>query len=844
MAACNAGWASVSAVNKSMSCFDTTMSRSEIAKHYREDAGLSFSRVWDATLEGTAALIMEAVAVLAELINKAAAIFLSSMAFILDAAIDKTIKGGTYELEVVDIGWTAVRDFSNMFFIFALLYIAILTILGLAGSNTKRWVAHLIIGAILINFSLFATKVVIDTGNVLAVGFWEQLKSDQGGTEVNSAAAHFMQGFKIQTVYSSEDQNANDGAGEALKLNDSSRTIINLGGAILMFIAGYLFLAGAVMMIVRTVTLILLMIFSPFAFLGFSLPKGGGFAHTWLNKLIGSTFVAPAFIFMLYLNALIINALDLTKLANADTSAYSAAFLGHANNFEIILNFVTLTILLLSSMTVANAVSSGAGTQAGSWSKKLLGYGGGLAVGAAGIAGGRILRQTAGATGSVIAKNKKIDEYARSKNWMVRNVANVAKKSGDAMAKSTWDVRNTGLVKGVNTGLGVAGTGIALQGVGSASKKSYATHGGVAGSALAAGGTAALRKMGVDIDQEKFGYKGTAREEEYIKIAKDRFKGNPEAQKAYLQDRGVQLDEKRNKDEIKKLNQEISETKAKETIKNAEQKDKEISTLEKKVEELRTGGASQAEVREAEEALTKAVEEMTGAFRSVGSKYVTEMTLDASPDGVKNRALLTSSAFAKYGTQEQLKAIAGREDVDHNFLSQVRDNSLSQGSKSTKDYLVRQMRNEDSRFYVDHGTALKNDLGGYKQNFDAQQQNLAQYDTIMEGGSALTDAQQAEYTQIKDHKKSIGARLGYMTPEQVANVDTGILLQTATTQNMTPAMLQEMIKQEKASSKFGVDFFKTMGDKITNDPYADPATKRFVDRARTTKDSPFNTSNP
>lgn len=585
-----------------------------VQQSYENAASLP-ERVMNSALSGISGLVMDGIALIAEWINGIAAIFLTQMAYILDASIDITIKSSVYaNLAVVNIGWTAVRDFSNMFFIFALLYIAILTILGLAGSNTKRWVAHLIIGALLINFSLFATKVVIDAGNVLAVGFWEKLKSDQGSEEINSAAAHFLQGFKIQTVYSNTDAKANGGAGETLKLDSSTRAMIFLGGAIMMFIAGYLFLAGAIMMIVRTVTLILLMIFSPFAFLSFSLPKFNGFAHTWINKLIGSTFVAPAFIFMLYLNALIISSLDDEKLTSAAGSNASAAFLGSAANFAVILNFVTMAILLLSSITVANAVSSGAGTQAGSWSKKLLGYGGGLAVGAAGIAGGRILRQTAGATGSVIAKNKKIDEYARSKNWMVRNVANVAKKSGNAMAKGTWDVRNTGFVKGVNTGLGAAGTGISLQGVGSASKKSYATHGGMVGSAVAAGGTGALRKLGVDIDQEKFGYKGTAREEDYIKIAKERFAGNPEAQKLYLQDRGVQLDEKRNKGTKTEIDRAMAKDEAKKEIKEKSARFEELEKLQK--EGKMTPEAAKIEGEEIAKSVEKAMKNLTSFERA------------------------------------------------------------------------------------------------------------------------------------------------------------------------------------------------------------------------------------
>src|SRR3989338_1077359 len=59
--------------------------------------------------------------------------------------------------------WTVVRDLSNIFFILILLYISIKTILGLGGHEVKKMIFHVIIMALLINFSMFFTKVVIDT---------------------------------------------------------------------------------------------------------------------------------------------------------------------------------------------------------------------------------------------------------------------------------------------------------------------------------------------------------------------------------------------------------------------------------------------------------------------------------------------------------------------------------------------------------------------------------------------------------------------------------------------------------------------------------------------------------
>jgi hypothetical protein len=137
---------------------------------------------------------------IASLIFKLVGVFFVSMAYILDVAIASTISNVPYQISTISIGWTAVRDLSNMFFIFVLLFIAIQTILGLAGGSAKRWLSHVIIAALLINFSLFLTGVVIDAGNVLAMGFWDKMKTTQAGVTGNSVSMQLMQGLKLQTI--------------------------------------------------------------------------------------------------------------------------------------------------------------------------------------------------------------------------------------------------------------------------------------------------------------------------------------------------------------------------------------------------------------------------------------------------------------------------------------------------------------------------------------------------------------------------------------------------------------------------------------------------------------------
>lgn len=113
------------------------------------------------------------------------ALFWSAKLFDAFAAI--TLSSKIYsESDFIRQGWQITRDFSNVFFLLILLYIALSLILGLeiGHANPKKMLASVILVAIFINFSLFFTQVIIDTSNVLALVFYNQI---QVTSEKNSA---------------------------------------------------------------------------------------------------------------------------------------------------------------------------------------------------------------------------------------------------------------------------------------------------------------------------------------------------------------------------------------------------------------------------------------------------------------------------------------------------------------------------------------------------------------------------------------------------------------------------------------------------------------------------------
>jgi hypothetical protein len=591
-------------------------------------------RAIDAVVGKAGDAIGSILATIAEMIFNLAGSFLAIMGYVLDMAIARTIDHSTYaDLQAVNIGWAAMRDFSNLFFIFALLYIAIKTILGDGGGKTKTWVANLIIAAVLINFSLFGTKVIIDAGNVLAVGLWSKITvatpTINGTAPMSSATAQFMQGFRIQTNF---DAPGNDpGAFTRMK--------IYIGGAILMLIAGYLFLVGAMMMIVRTVTLLIVMILSPFAFLGFALPVGGSWAGKWWSNLLGSTFVAPVFLAMLYIDSVIIQSLDITKLTGAGASASLArAEAGNSGDFAIFYNFFILGFLLLASLTVADSVSSGASRSAIGYLQKAKKYSQNTASGAI---------RTSSTSASFIGRNTagrfnkfKLDQLQNDKEF--QNKLKLDNKEGrdararlartEKLASSTYDIRNAPLI---GTGLHVAGKQLGVN-----------TGTGTKANALADDKTDKKDKQIIEDAKRLFAGNDEA-QARYIKekmrdtdLSKGELKlkaevlypGSITEQEEYVKNLSTtRLEQSRHKATKDMVDAALNKAKIKEDFDNAFKPQEELSKLEKERDEfIKSGDISAAtaldpKITDAKDKLAIAESDIEKAMKKLASEDVAKL---------------------------------------------------------------------------------------------------------------------------------------------------------------------------------------------------------------------------
>ena len=265
---------------------------------------------------------------------------------------------------VVDIGWKLFRDLSNMAFIFVLLYIALSTILGIG--NYKKMLINVVIAALLINFSLFATNIVIDASNIIANAFYQPMaNAGKGGISGKISSS-----LRLNTIYKYDKITGKASTGGGL--GEKNIFTITIMGSIFMMVTAFTFFAVSIMLIARVAILMILMVLSPLAFLSFVLPglKEKVF-NKWWSTLVEQSFFAPIFMALLYVVVSGISSEAFrSSLAGASNSSFSSAFTGGAQ-MMIVLNFVLIIALMITALNIAKSMSGAAGTAAVGFGHKI-----------------------------------------------------------------------------------------------------------------------------------------------------------------------------------------------------------------------------------------------------------------------------------------------------------------------------------------------------------------------------------------------------------------------------------------------------------------------------------------
>lgn len=349
-------------------------------------------------------------------------LYLTSWVLFLAALLfDFTIK---YTLSMTDLvngfsaiqyGWEVFRNLLNLFFILILVFISISTILQVDSYGYKKMLGKLVIAAILINFSMFFTKVIIDASNITALVFYKQIMIDSdnqvakspeaGDNEVsktiaagakaaadsskNNLSMGIMNALGLQTVWgvskvtggnesfgsakttstnpAIKSANAIAGAGGAkMALTPWNMTLVGLGGSVFVLMLAFIFFAASFMLLIRTVILIMLLVTSPIAFAANVLPQTAGLSSRWWKKLTSAVLFAPVYMLLMFVTLKMIwgrsdKVTDLLSiLSNSGNSAINSIFF-----------FFLLCAMLVMCLTVAASVGAAGSKTMNSWGKSL-----------------------------------------------------------------------------------------------------------------------------------------------------------------------------------------------------------------------------------------------------------------------------------------------------------------------------------------------------------------------------------------------------------------------------------------------------------------------------------------
>jgi len=202
--------------------------------------------------------------------------------------------------------WQLVRDLANVFFIFMIVAIGVATILQIKSYGVRSMLAHLIIVALLVNFSFLITSAGIDISNAAATALYNiPIKAAvvelQGGgvatTDVGISNV-LRQALGFDYLYTSAIDNGSHFAGTWI---DLSAFVLILLITLGFIFATYVFLMMAGVFLIRIALLAFLLVTAPAAFVCSILPYTKKYFDEWLSLLLGQMMVAPLFFIFLYL---------------------------------------------------------------------------------------------------------------------------------------------------------------------------------------------------------------------------------------------------------------------------------------------------------------------------------------------------------------------------------------------------------------------------------------------------------------------------------------------------------------------------------------------------------------
>jgi len=232
---------------------------------------------------------------------------ISDFSKILYWAINPQTYGGFSTNQGVRQVWGFMKDLANIGLILGMVFIAIATILRASKYNAKAILWKLLVIALLVNFSLVITGMLVDIFNFFSVYFLNLAINPNQIAISNSIEG----GYGYVTVVNSL-AGTNNISNAWTNVNDFGQFLII---AAVLIITGLLtliaILIGFVSLIVRAFVIFMCLAVSPLAFISWIFPITKNFWKTWSSQLLKWLSFGVIFTFVLYIGLSVVSHVNL-----------------------------------------------------------------------------------------------------------------------------------------------------------------------------------------------------------------------------------------------------------------------------------------------------------------------------------------------------------------------------------------------------------------------------------------------------------------------------------------------------------------------------------------------------
>ncbi len=364
-------------------------------------------------------------------------------------------------IDIINSGWTFFRDLANILIIGIFVFIAISLILGLKEYGQKKLVARVLLIAVLMNFSLLFTKIVIDASNFVAFAIYTQT-AGAGGAQTFSVADKVLAPLHITGTWDTSKLAATV-AGQASGGAGAFKAFaFGVFGFLILTVLAAVIFYGAFLILARAIMFIFLMLTAPIAYATYLAPhfEASEFGWTnWWKSLINNAAFAPLLMVFLSVSILImqtaspsVNPADTIGALLVDPSKQVLT-----DGWRVLFVYIIGTGLLFTSFRLSSSLAGSiSGIRLGQMAAGMplaLGFAG--AAKAAQYTVGRGLSKVADSKGAQAQaarmqafRSGKAEDFARAEQ--LRKQKDMLEKG----SRSSFNLMNTRLGKALNGGLG------------------------------------------------------------------------------------------------------------------------------------------------------------------------------------------------------------------------------------------------------------------------------------------------------------------------------------------------------------------------------------------------------